>query len=141
MTCRYFDSYTKDEVLLAGKKVFGSPKAYEYMIDSYRDRIEVADIKTFLNVVWQKDYNLSVDGDNCGTMAMLTIKNSYGEEKIGAKDAPEDEHKAFWVKLEQKLKTIEHNATSDINCTIEDEFSSGVKRDEGNIESGIDVEG
>jgi hypothetical protein len=144
-TTNYFDALTKDEVLSAGRLVFLNEG--NYIIDSYRDRVEVTKIGMVFHTLKHEDIVLNVQENECGTNATLKMTGNYGVDKAFNHDAFELEHKLFWYKvktiLEEKhalQETVNHenNETQSevkpeltsqkdlTNCVIRTEFENGV---------------
>jgi len=141
-TTNYFDALTKDEILEAGKLVFFDDG--KYLIDSYRDRLEVTKIGIVFHTLQHEDYVLNVEENECGTNATLKMTSSYGVDKILNHDAFELEHKLFWYKVESileekhELQEMAQNETADevkkeltplkdlSQCVIKSEFEKGV---------------
>lgn len=136
LTSSYYPSYTKDEVLLAGKYAFRSGKEYEYIVDSYRDRLEVTKIEVRFSTLHHKDYLLKVEEDACGTMATLEAEGSFGAEKTDKYLFGENEHLDIWEKIDyfigkNRQKDGDENSsikpTKDMStCTIKNEFENGL---------------
>lgn len=112
-TTNYFDALTKDEILDAGKLVFLNDSKTEYIIDSYRDRLEVTKIGIVFHTLTHEDFVLNVEENECGTNATLKMTSNYGVDKILNHDAFELEHQYFWYKLESiiedKQEQLEEN--------------------------------
>ncbi len=140
LTSSYYPSYTKDEILLAGKYAFKSGKEYEYIVDSYRDRLEVTKIGVRFSALHHKDYLLKVEEDACGTMATLEAEGSFGAEKTDKYFFWKNEHLDIWEKIEyfvaeknHKLNSSDRHENSFIKptkdmstCTIKSEFENGL---------------
>lgn len=135
-TSNYYPSYTKDEILLAGKYAFRSGKAYEYIVDSYRDRLEVTKIGLRFSTLHHKDYLLKVQEDECGALATLVAEGSFGTEKTDKYIFSEQEHSAIWEKIDYFIgknreidgdENIFIKPTKDMStCTIKNEFENGL---------------
>ncbi|MDD3451214.1 hypothetical protein [Sulfurimonas sp.] len=138
LTSSYYPSYTKDEILLAGKYAFKSGKEYEYIVDSYRDRLEVTKIGVGFYVLHHKDYLLKVEEDACGTMATLEAEGSFGVEKTDKYLFSQSEHLDVWEKIEyflaEKNREFFIKPTKDMStCIIKSEFENGlIKKSEKN---------
>lgn len=136
LTSSYYPSYTKDEILLAGKYAFKSGKEHEYIVDSYRDRLEVTKIGVRFSTLHHKDYLLKVEEDACGTMATLEAEGSFGAEKTDKYLFWENEHLDIWEKIDyfigkNREKDGDENSsikpTKDMStCTIKSEFENGL---------------
>lgn len=98
-TKNYFDALTKDEILQAGKWVFLLEGEDKYVIDSYRDRLEVTQIGMLFHTLQHKDFVLNVEENECGTFATLKIRANLGINKILDHNVFEIEHQHFWEKL------------------------------------------
>ena len=106
---KYYPYYTKDDILLAGKMVFLIDKQENYIIDSYRDRLEVTNIELLLNIVKHKDYVIHVDEDVCGTKVNISITGTFGTEKKGKYDFLDYEYKEFWKRMDLLLNKENNN--------------------------------
>lgn len=145
LTSNYYPSYTKDEILLAGKYAFKSGKEYEYIVDAYRDRLEVTKIGFDFYTLHHKDYLLKVEEDACGTLATLVAEGSFGTEKTDKYIFSEHEHSDIWDNIDYFVAEKNHEFdSSDINetdgyknifikptkdmsaCTIKNEFENGL---------------
>ena len=146
VTKRYYPDFTKDEILNAGKLAFLNDGDNEYIIDSYRDRLEVTKIEIIFDILEHKDYILNVKEDNCGTSADLKAIVSYGALKELNHNDFEFQHKWIWNRIDSFLGKKDDGFTSlfvanidskkiikptkDLSeCVISDEFSSGVIKD------------
>jgi len=98
-TNNYFDEFTKDEILEAGKLVFLMNESDEYIIDSYRDRLEVTKIGMVFDTLTHKDFILRVKENECGTDATLKIVANLGMKKTFNHNVFEQEHQLFWDKI------------------------------------------
>ena len=145
LTSSYYPSYTKDEILLAGKYAFKNGKEYEYIVDAYRDRLEVTKIGFDFYTLHHKDYLLKVEEDACGTLATLEAEGSFGVEKTDKYIFSEKEHSDIWKKIDyfvtqknrefnffdanetDKYENIFIKPTKDMStCTIKNEFENGL---------------
>lgn len=132
VTSNYYPNYTKDEILLAGKYVFLSAEPYEYIVDSYRDRLEVTKIGLIFYTLHHNDYRLTVEEDACGTLATLMAEESFGTEKTDKYSFSQNEHLDIWKKIDYFAgkKNLESNSsepTKDIStCIIKNEFENGL---------------
>ncbi len=145
LTSAYYPSYTKDEILLAGKYAFKSGKEYEYIVDAYRDRLEVTKIGFDFYSLHHKGYLLKVEEDACGTLATLEAEGSFGAEKTDKYLFGENEHLDIWEKIEyfvtQKSDDIDSFDTNETDryrnifikptkdmskCSIKNEFENGL---------------
>lgn len=108
ITTKYYNNYTKDEVLLASKRAFIVAQDDKYIIDSYRDRLEVTKIELFYhfvgNKVTVKEYLVEVEEDDFGTIAKMTIQGYYDPDKKGQYYVDKDEHSYIWDKVDFFLK-------------------------------------
>ncbi|WP_419769937.1 MAG: hypothetical protein ACNI3C_11450 [Candidatus Marinarcus sp.] len=98
-TEKYFEAFTKDDILEAGKLAFLVEPKKEFVIDSYRNRLEVTRIGLIYNTLQHEDFILNVEEDECGTKATLNITGSFGVDKLLVHDLFESEHKFFWEKV------------------------------------------
>lgn len=158
-TTNYFDTLTKDEVLEAGKLVFLDEGGY--IIDSYRDRLEVTKIGIVFHTLTHEDFVLNVEENECGTNATLKMSSNYGVDKVFNHDAFELEHRFFWYKvnsiledkkeLQESLQNDNENAQSvavkelssrkDLSeCVIKSEFEKGVIKNKTSSMGEIDYE-
>lgn len=155
-TTRYFDALTKDEVLEAGKLVFFDKD--KYIIDSYRNRLEVTKIGIVFHTLTHEDFVLNVEENECGTNATLKMTSNYGVDKVLNNDAFELEHRFFWYQvesiLEDKKELLEssndgnevENKTAlspqkDLSqCVIKTEFENGVIKNKTSSIGEIDYE-
>jgi len=139
---RYFEQKKKDELLYAARKIFQTKEPYVYMVDSYRDRVEVSYITTFFNDIQHKDYTFNVEEDDCGVLAKLRIKTSKGVEKSDEQNLSLSEHNYFWEQITPLLDIIDQNQTDESNlskrCDIKSEFEQGIIRDEINTTDVLD---
>lgn len=152
---KYYPNYTKDTVLLAGKYAFLSDTGYEYVIDAYRDRLEVTRTALVFNELFHEDYILKVEEDACGTMATLTLKNSFGMEKTEYKSMQlnrmqflkkidffmlDESHKPLFSALgkDKKYKNIFIEPTKEMDsCVIKYEFENGFIKNDINTTCGV----
>ncbi len=155
-TTNYFDALTKDEILEAGKLVFFYNG--EYLIDSYRDRLEVTKIDIVFHTLQHEDYVLNVEENECGTNATLKMTSSFGVDKVFNHDAFELEHKLFWYRVEsiledkKELLEMANNESVDevkkelspqkdlSQCVIKSEFENGVIKNKTSSIGEIDYE-
>jgi len=97
-------NFSKDDVLLAGKRAFITSQSDKYVIDSYRDRLEVTKIDTFYHLVGSKivvkEYLLEVEEDDLGTLAKMTVVGYYDPDKKGKYYVDRDEHNFIWEKMD-----------------------------------------
>lgn len=104
VTTKYYDKFSKDDVLLAGKRAFITAQDDKYVIDSYRDRLEVTKIDTFYHLVGSKivvkEYLLEVEEDDLGTLAKMTVIGYYDPDKKGKYYVDKDEHNFIWEKMD-----------------------------------------
>ncbi|GEM_PF-1676380 len=104
VTLKYYDKFSKDDVLLAGKRAFITAQNDKYIIDSYRDRLEVTKIDTFYHLVGSKivvkEYLLEVEEDDLGTLAKMTVIGYYDPDKKGKYYVDKDEHNFIWEKMD-----------------------------------------
>jgi len=104
VTSKYYDKFSKDDVLLAGKRAFITAQSDKYVIDSYRDRLEVTKIDTFYHLVGSKivvkEYLLEVEEDDLGTLAKMTVVGYYDPDKKGKYYVDRDEHNFIWEKMD-----------------------------------------
>ncbi|MDY0320269.1 MAG: hypothetical protein RBR23_00925 [Arcobacteraceae bacterium] len=104
VTLKYYDKFSKDDVLLAGKRAFITAQDDKYVIDSYRDRLEVTKIDTFYHLVGSKivvkEYLLEVEEDDLGTLAKMTVIGYYDPDKKGKYYVDKDEHNFIWEKMD-----------------------------------------
>ncbi len=104
VTSKYYDKFSKDDVLLAGKRAFITSQSDKYVIDSYRDRLEVTKIDTFYHLVGSKivvkEYLLEVEEDDLGTLAKMTVVGYYDPDKKGKYYVDRDEHNFIWEKMD-----------------------------------------
>jgi len=158
VTKKYYPNFTKDEILNAGKLAFKNGGNNEYIIDSYRDKLEVTKIEIIFDTLEHKDYILNVKEDNCGTSADLKATSSYGALKGLKHNSFEFEHEEVWDRIEfflgkkdevlvESMKLTRYDGLGDIfvpnivnkkvikptkdlsECVITDEFSAGVIKD------------
>lgn len=130
-TKNYFDAFTKDEVLQAGKWVFLAHNSNEYVIDSYRDRLEVTKIGIVFSTLTHKDFVLRVEENECGTDATLKIAASLGMKKMFNHNVLKLEHQFFWDEVRDFLASSEkmpNENTEDAKkeCSIKNEFENGL---------------
>jgi hypothetical protein len=102
VTNRYFKAYTKDEILNASKLAFKDVPNIEYIVDSYRNKLEVTKIELFYNILKKKEYILKVDEDNCGTSAVLEVKTSDSDGK-NLKYNDIDDNDKIWSRIDYFL--------------------------------------
>ncbi|MGB7402008.1 MAG: hypothetical protein WA916_05485 [Arcobacter sp.] len=102
VTNKYFKAYTKDEILNASKLAFKDVPNSEYIVDSYRNKLEVTKIELFYNILKKKEYILKVDEDNCGTSALLKVKTSDSDGK-NIKYNDIDDHNEIWNRIDYFL--------------------------------------
>lgn len=104
VTTKYYDKFSKDDVLLAGKRAFVTVQNDKYVVDSYRDRLEVTKIDTFYHLVGSKivvkEYLLEVEEDDLGTLAKMTVVGYYDPDKKGKYYVDKDEHNFIWEKMD-----------------------------------------
>jgi hypothetical protein len=98
-TQHYYAGYSKNDILYAGKLAFNMDTNNRYIVDSYRDKLEVTKIEPLLHTMQHKDYVFSVKEDVCGTTAMLDITASLGMYKALKHDVFAQEHHEFWNKI------------------------------------------
>ncbi len=152
---KYYPNYTKDAILLAGKYAFLSDTSHEYVIDAYRDRLEVTKIGLVFNELLHEDYILKVEEDACGTMAMLTLKHSFGMEKTEYRSMQlnrmeflekmdffvlEESHKSLFSTFgkDKKYKNIFIEPTKEMDsCVIKYEFENGFMKNDINNTYGV----
>lgn len=144
-TSNYYPNYTKDEILLAGKYVFLNAKPYEYVIDSYRDRLEVTRTGLLFHTLHHRDYLLKVQEDECGTLATLVAKEYLGVQKKEGYSFFGYEPSDIWEKIDSftgikdpKLEQFDLNKTEEqrnifikptkdmSTCIIKSEFENGL---------------
>lgn len=101
-TNRYFNGFTKDEILNAGKLAFADIPNSEYIVDSYRNKLEITKIELFYNNLTQKEYRLKVDEDNCGSTAILEVTTANSEGKY-LKHNDIKEHDDIWNRMDYFL--------------------------------------
>lgn len=92
----YFDGFTKDEILEASKLSILINEDYEYVIDSYRNRLEITKISVLFGNLMHKDFVLYVDENECGTNASLKISINEGIDKTASGEVSEKEYQLFW---------------------------------------------
>jgi hypothetical protein len=104
VTTKYYDKFSKDDVLLAGKRAFITAQDDKYVVDSYRNRLEVTKIDTFYHLVGSKivvkEYLLEVEEDDLGTLAKMTVIGYYDPDKKGKYYVDKDEHNFIWEKMD-----------------------------------------
>jgi hypothetical protein len=104
VTTKYYDKFSKDDVLLAGKRAFITTQDDKYVIDSYRNKLEVTKIDTFYHLVGSKivvkEYSLEVEEDDFGTLAKMTVIGYYDPDKKGKYYVDKDEHNFIWEKMD-----------------------------------------
>lgn len=104
VTTKYYDKFSKDDVLLAGKRAFIITQGDTYVVDPYRNKLEVTKIDTFYHLVGSKitvkEYLLEVEEDELGTLAKITIVGYYDPDKKGKYYVDKDEHKVIWEKMD-----------------------------------------
>jgi hypothetical protein len=98
-TQHYYTGYSKNDILYAAKVAFNMDSNNRYIIDSYRDKIEVTKIEPLLHTLQHKDFVLKVHEDACGTTAQLQIEASVGMHKILKHDVFAHEHQEFWQRI------------------------------------------
>lgn len=103
ITERYYKGFTKDEILNAGKLSFKDIPNSEYIVDSYRDKLEVTKIEIIFDTLDHMDYIFNVEEDNCGTNASLKITASYGMLKNLKHNSFEFEHNNIWNRIDYFL--------------------------------------
>ena len=101
-TNRYFNGYTKDDILNAGKLAFSDIPNSDYIVDSYRNKLEVTKIELFYNNLTTKEYLLKVDEDNCGSNATLEVTTANSEGKY-LKHNGKEEHDSVWNRMDYFL--------------------------------------
>lgn len=150
---KYYPDYAKDDILLAGKYAFLVDKNHEYVIDSYRDHLEVTEIDLVFNTLVHNDYMLKVEEDDCGTLATVTFKSSLGIDKVSKYSSLEyknlqNNHIRFLEKIEffinknnrkfvfldiskkEAYKNLIVEPTKDMSaCVIKDEFENSLMHD------------
>lgn len=127
----YFPKYTKDEILLAGKEVFLAEGEYKYIIDSYRDRLEVTRISVEFAILGHQDYLLSVKEDECGTRVSLKFTSSTGVDKKPNHRSSKLDKDIFWENIQSFLD--KKQSLKDMSeCYIKNEFEVGIRKE--NIE-------
>lgn len=103
VTTKYYENFSKDDVLLAAKRAFLITQGEEYVVDSYRDRLEVTKIGLFYHLVGNKiiikEYLLNVEEDDLGVNAKMTIIGSYDMDKKGKYYVDTNEHNFIWEKI------------------------------------------
>lgn len=108
-TNRYYEKYTKDEILYAGKLAFNEISNKDFVIDSYRDKLEVTNIEVFYSTLKHEDYIIEVKEDACGTDANLTIKNSSNMKTNFEYNSNKSSHNEIWERIDfflgKKTKT------------------------------------
>ncbi|MCK9337719.1 MAG: hypothetical protein M0P43_07810 [Arcobacteraceae bacterium] len=104
VTTKYYENFSKDDVLLAAKRAFLITQGEEYVVDSYRDRLEVTKIGLFYHLVGNKivikEYLLNVEEDDLGVNAKMTIIGSYDMDKKGKYYVDTNEHNFIWDKID-----------------------------------------
>lgn len=129
VTTKYFPNYTKDDVLLAGKKTFLDDGGYEYIVDSYRDKLEVTQISLLFYTLQHKDYMFTTQEDECGTTASLSIDGSFGLDKKATFSYMETLHQFFWNDIEFFLTQDKNNDNNMTECIVKDEFNKGLRKE------------
>ncbi|MCK9472605.1 hypothetical protein [Sulfurimonas sp.] len=140
LVSKYYPNYAKDDILLAGKYAFLTDKHHEYIVDSYRDRLEATKIDLIFHVLFHEDYVLKVEEDACGTLATLMLDGSFGVKKMNKYSSLEHKnlqirHNEFWEKIElftskENCKNIFIEPTKDMSeCKIKNEFENGLVKD------------
>ncbi len=135
LTSKYYPNYTKDDILLAGKYAFLIDNDDEYIVDSYRDRLEATKIELVFHTLLHKDYMLKVEEDACGTLATLVLEGSFGANKTSKYYPSKYQHKKFWSKValfidkdrgDDNFIAPEKDMQA---CTVKDEFENGLVKD------------
>lgn len=107
LTIRSYDNFSKDEVLNAAKKIFLLADREDFIIDSYRNELNVTRFKAAhygykMDIVIDKFY-LRAYADHNKTTAELTITRSYGPDEEDTKLLAKSAHNLFWDRLEYLL--------------------------------------
>jgi hypothetical protein len=92
----------------------------EYIIDSYRDRLEITKIEIIWDTLEHKDYLLNVEEDKCGTNASLKVKISYGMLKSLEHNSFELEHNDIWDRVDFFLGKKEEVFVDNMKLTRND---------------------
>ncbi len=161
LASKYYPNYAKDDILLAGKYAFLSDKNSEYVIDSYRDRLEVTRIGLVFHVLFHEDYVLRVEENSCGTLATLMLDGSFGVDKMSKYNSLEHKNlqnrrMQFWEEIEfftnkenrkfiffdmgkaDDYENIFIEPTKDMSeCVIKNEFENGLMRDNAKNRFGV----
>lgn len=107
LTIRKYDKYTKDHILNQAKKVFILADDDDFIIDSYRNELNVTRAKAAfygykMDLVFD-EYYLKAYKDGNKTTAELTITRSYGMDKTNKKYLGKSAHNLFWDRLDYLL--------------------------------------
>ncbi|MGE4419447.1 MAG: hypothetical protein AB7D38_06405 [Sulfurimonas sp.] len=153
LASKYYPNYTKDDILLAGKYAFLIDENSEYVVDSYRDRLEATKIGLIFDVLFHEDYVLKVEEDDCGTLATLILEGSFGVDKMSKYNFLEHKNlqnrrMKYWENIEflinkenrkfiffdmgkaDAYKNVFIEPTKDMStCIIKNEFENGLMRD------------
>lgn len=158
---KYYPNYTKDDILLAGKYAFLVDRGHEYIVDSYRDRLEATEIDLIFNVLVHHDYVLKAEEDECGTLATVTFNGSFGIDKASKYNSLEyknlqNTHIEFLEKIEffinkdnrrfvfldigkkEAYKNLFVEPTKDMStCIIKNEFENSLMLDNAKNRFGV----
>jgi hypothetical protein len=134
VTTKYYENFSKDDVLLAGKRAFLITQGEEFIVDSYRNRLEVTKIGLFYHLVGNKivikEYVLNVEEDDLGVLAKMTIIGSYDMDKKGKYYVDTNEHDFIWDKMDfflnesDKLYIDAHHYTK--NTPLNDSYKVNI---------------
>lgn len=107
LSMQKFDKYTKDEVLNAAKKIFILADNENFIIDSYRNELNVTKFKAAhygykMDIVVDKLYFKAFSEYN-STRAELSMNRSYGVDESDSKLMPKSAHNIFWNRLNYLL--------------------------------------
>lgn len=105
ITTKYYNDYSKDDILLATKRaVLSTQEKEKYMIDSYRDRVEIVkiDVVSYItgSKIIVKEYTIKVKEDDFGTKADMSIQGYFEPDKTMRYQVDKNEHNFIWERID-----------------------------------------